>query len=79
MQILLVVCFRKCPVTHQCMIAAGVGAAAVVHQCRLHVHEASKTLRNLELIRKLTHHYEKNTQKNPRLISVLMPCAYVLM
>lgn len=43
MQILLVVCFRKCSVTHQCMIAAGVGAAAVVRQCRLHVHQASKT------------------------------------
>lgn len=70
MQILLVVCFRKCSVTHQCMIAAGVGAAAVVHQCRLHVHQASKTFRNLELIRKLAHHYEKkptkkNQQKKP--------------
>lgn len=60
--------------SHQCMIAAGVRGAAVVHQSHIHIHEPSKMLRSRNLIHKLTYHYEK---KN--LISVLMPCSYVLM
>lgn len=56
------------------MIAAGVRGAAVVHLSHIHVHEPSKTLRTPDLIHKLMYHYDK---RKTRLISVLMPCAYV--